>query len=53
MIGIMLSRPRGLWPTREHGRDITPETLPVSPHAHLTPAEQIPPPVTSIVQSAK
>ena len=53
MIGIMLSRPRGLWPTREHGREVTPETLPAHPHAHLTPAEQIPPPVTSIEQSAQ
>ena len=53
MIGIMLSRPRGLWPSPEHGRDVTPDTLPVKPHAHLTPAEQIPPAVTSIVPSAK
>ena len=53
MIGIMLSRPRGLWPTREHGRDVTPDTLPVHPHAKLTPAEQIPPAVTSIVPGGK
>ncbi|MEO6410797.1 MAG: ABC transporter ATP-binding protein [Burkholderiaceae bacterium] len=53
MIGIMLSRPRGLWPSPEHGRDITPDTLPVHPHAHLTPAEQIPPPATSIMPGAK
>ena len=53
MIGIMLARPRGLWPSPEHGRDITPDTLPVHPHAHLTPGEQIPPPVTPIVPTAK
>ncbi|MEO6743304.1 MAG: ABC transporter ATP-binding protein [Caldimonas sp.] len=53
MIGIMLARPRGLWPSPEHGKDITPDTLPVDPHAHLTPAEQIPPTVTSIVPNAK
>jgi branched-chain amino acid transport system permease protein len=27
MIGIMLARPRGLWPSPEHGRDITPDYL--------------------------
>jgi len=27
--------------------------LPVNPHAHLTPAEQIPPTVTSIVPTVK
>ena len=48
MIGIMLSRPRGLWPSPEHGHDVTPDSLPVNPHAHLTPAEQIPPPVAPI-----
>ncbi|MEP7057230.1 MAG: ABC transporter ATP-binding protein [Caldimonas sp.] len=53
MIGIMLARPRGLWPSPEHGRDITPDTLPVNPHAHLTPVEQIPPTVTPIVPTAK
>jgi branched-chain amino acid transport system permease protein len=53
MIGIMLARPRGLWPSPEHGKDITPDTLPVDPHAHLTPAEQIPPTVTSIVPTVK
>jgi len=53
MIGIMLSRPRGLWPSPEHGQDVTPDTLPVNPHAHLTPAEQIPPPVTPIQPTAK
>jgi branched-chain amino acid transport system permease protein len=53
MIGIMLARPRGLWPSPEHGKDITPDTLPVDPHAHLLPAEQIPPSVTSIVPTVK
>jgi branched-chain amino acid transport system permease protein len=53
MIGIMLSRPRGLWPSPEHGQDITPDTLPVKPHAHLEPGEQIPPQVTPIVPTAK
>ncbi len=53
MIGIMLARPRGLWPASEHGREITPDTLPVHPHERLDPAEQIPPPVTSIVPAAK
>ena len=53
MIGIMLSRPRGLWPSPEHGRDETPDTLPVHPHAHLAASEQIPPPVTSIVPTVK
>ena len=48
MITIMLMRPRGLWPSREHGKDETPDTLPVNPHLHLTPGEQIPPTVTSI-----
>ena len=53
MIGIMLSRPRGLWPSPEHGQDITPDTLPVNPHAKLAPGEQIPPPATPIVPTAK
>jgi branched-chain amino acid transport system permease protein len=53
MIGIMLARPRGLWPSPEHGKDITPDSLPVDPHAHLTPAEQIPPTVTSSVPTVK
>jgi branched-chain amino acid transport system permease protein len=53
MIGIMLARPRGLWPTPEHGKDITPDTLPVDPHAHLRPDEQIPPTVTHIVPTVK
>jgi branched-chain amino acid transport system permease protein len=53
MIGIMLSRPRGLWPSPEHGKDITPDSLPVNPHLNLTPGEQIPPQVTPIVPTAK
>jgi branched-chain amino acid transport system permease protein len=55
MIGIMLSRPRGLWPSPEHGKDsgsATPE-LPAATHAHLEPSEQIPPPVTSIVPTVE
>jgi branched-chain amino acid transport system permease protein len=53
MIGIMLSRPRGLWPSPEHGSDVTPDSLPVNPHADLLPGEQIPPPVTPIVPTVK
>jgi branched-chain amino acid transport system permease protein len=63
MIGIMLSRPRGLWPAPEHGRSrerkgasptpappgITGGELPESVDTHLTPGEQIPPPATHIV----
>ena len=30
MIGIMLSRPRGLWPAREHGK-AAPAAVPTSP----------------------
>jgi branched-chain amino acid transport system permease protein len=54
MIGIMLSRPRGLWPSPEHGKggSTTPE-LPAATHAHLEPSEQIPPQVTPIVPSAE
>ena len=53
MIGIMLARPRGLWPSAEHGKDVTPDTLPVSPHMHLEPAEQVPPAATHIVPTVK
>ena len=53
MIGIMLSRPRGLWPSPEHGKDMTPDTLPVNPHMKLAPAEQIPPPATHIRPTAE
>ncbi len=53
MIGIMLSRPRGLWPSPEHGKDMTPDTLPVNPHMKLAPGEQIPPPATHIRPTAE
>ena len=48
MIGIMLSRPRGLWPSPEHGKAAATSPLPQATHMHLAPAEQIPPPVTHI-----
>ena len=65
MIGIMLSRPRGLWPSPEHGkigaRAPTPQSsttpgaldgeLPKEVHAHLTAARQIPPAATHITPS--
>jgi len=65
MIGIMLSRPRGLWPSPEHGRigerpppqaTATPGAidgeLPRTIHAtHLPPARQIPPAATHISPS--
>jgi branched-chain amino acid transport system permease protein len=65
MIGIMLSRPRGLWPSPEHGRvgarpappqaAATPGAvdgeLPKEVHAHLTAARQIPPAATHIAPS--
>jgi branched-chain amino acid transport system permease protein len=62
MIGIMLSRPRGLWPAPEHGK--APRKLPATPAppgvaggelptqvelANLVPGQQIPPPATHIV----
>jgi branched-chain amino acid transport system permease protein len=53
MIGIMLSRPRGLWPSPEHGKDVTPDTLPVNPHIDLTPSEQIPPAAGHIVPTVE
>jgi branched-chain amino acid transport system permease protein len=53
MIGVMLARPRGLWPSPEHGKDVTPDSLPVNPHMHLEPAEQVPPAVTHIVPTVK
>ena len=53
MIAIMLSRPRGLWPSPEHGQDVTPDSLPVNPHMNLSPGEQIPPPVTHIVPTSE
>ncbi|MBC8056030.1 MAG: ABC transporter ATP-binding protein [Rhizobiales bacterium] len=48
MIVIMLARPRGLWPSPEHGKAAKPEPPPPQPHMNLAPAEQIPPPVTHI-----
>jgi branched-chain amino acid transport system permease protein len=53
MLGNMLSRPRGLWPSPEHGQDVTPDSLPVNPHMHLEPGEQIPPVVTHIAPTIK
>ena len=53
MITIMLMRPRGLWPSPEHGKDVTPDTLPVDPHMRLKPGEQIPPSVTPIDPRAR
>ncbi|HEY2187613.1 MAG TPA: ABC transporter ATP-binding protein [Caldimonas sp.] len=62
MIGIMLSRPRGLWPSPEHGK--APQKLPATPAppgvaggelpaeidlANIVPGQQIPPPATHIV----
>ncbi len=52
MIGIMLSRPRGLWPSPEHGRAAAPDPA-AQPHMSLNPAEQIPPPVTHIVPTSE
>jgi branched-chain amino acid transport system permease protein len=62
MIGIMLSRPRGLWPSPEHGRvraagsdapapQVGPGgELPVKlPHGDLPPSTQIPPTTSHIV----
>ena len=51
MIGIMLARPRGLWPSPEHG-----DVIPVpeeAPPMHPPPTEQIPPRVTHIVPTAE
>jgi len=53
MITIMLSRPRGLWPSPEHGKAAKPEAPPLQPHMNLAPAEQIPPPVTHIQPTAE
>jgi branched-chain amino acid transport system permease protein len=53
MIGIMLARPRGLWPSPEHGKDVTPDTLPVNPHLDLTASEQIPPAAGHIVPTVE
>ena len=62
---MLLSRPRGLWPSPEHGkvtdRASTPQSastpgaidgeLPKEVHAHLTAARQIPPAATHIAPS--
>ena len=53
MIGIMLARPRGLWPSREHGHDVTPDILPEHTHAHLSPDEEIPESVPPIRPTAQ
>ena len=48
MIAIMLSRPRGLWPSPEHGKAAG--LVPSEPeHGRLPAAEQIPPQVSHIV----
>ncbi|MDB5820569.1 MAG: transporter ATP-binding protein, partial [Rhizobacter sp.] len=52
MIGIMLSRPRGLWPSPEYAKGATEGALPTDPHVKLKADEQIPPPVTHIVPTA-
>ena len=63
MIGIMLSRPRGLWPSPEHGKLRDKAAAPAAPPpgvaggelpasvaiAHIAPGRQIPPPATHIV----
>ncbi len=60
MIGIMLARPRGLWPTPEHGKVRAAGAEPPPPrepggempaevHVELKPAEQIPPRTGHIV----
>jgi branched-chain amino acid transport system permease protein len=65
MIGIMLSRPRGLWPSPEHGRlraggaEPPPPRgpggeLPVKlPHGEPPPAQQIPPTTGHIVPTER
>jgi len=65
MIGIMLSRPRGLWPSPEHGRvraagaEPPPSQgpageLPIKlPHGELAPATQIPPTTGHIVPTER
>ncbi len=65
MIGIMLSRPRGLWPSPEHGRiraagaETPPPQgpggeLPVKlPHGHQPPGTRIPPTTGHIVPTER
>jgi branched-chain amino acid transport system permease protein len=50
MIGVMLLRPRGLWPSPEHGKAAVPQTR---PHEHLEPVEQIPPETKGIMSAGK
>ena len=50
MIIIMLMRPRGLWPSPEHGKAAVPQTR---PHEHLDPVEQIPPETKGIMTAGK
>ena len=50
MIGIMLSRPRGLWPTPEHGKEPAPEIGPPDPDNPAVPQRVTP--QTSTVTNA-
>jgi branched-chain amino acid transport system permease protein len=50
MIVVMLLRPRGLWPSPEHGKAAVPQTR---PHEHLEPVEQIPPETKGIMSAGK
>ncbi len=45
MIGVMLLRPRGLWPSPEHGEASVPDG---ASSLHPAAVEQIPPAVTGI-----
>ncbi len=49
MIGVMLMRPRGLWPSPEHGEAVVPEG---ASSLHPAAVEQIPPAVTGIAPPA-
>ena len=44
MIGIMLSRPRGLWPSPEHGK-LAPAPAPASPSPRTPDDPSVPQPV--------
>jgi branched-chain amino acid transport system permease protein len=51
MIAIMLLRPRGLWPSPEHGKAVQ---LPAErPHERLEPVEQIPPETGHVVPTER
>jgi branched-chain amino acid transport system permease protein len=50
MIVVMLLRPRGLWPSPEHGKAAVPQTR---PHEHLEAVEQIPPETKGIMSAGK